>query len=130
MELVTNGEQLVAAMGYWPSFHDANVIEVCRASNSFFAKIHVFEMTDRVDTEGYFVLQKHHLVTFAFHGVRRNSLPADYATDCLEELVFAKAGDNVQVNFESVMGQDGEIVCTEVAIAKVVPCSSAGNART
>ena len=130
MELVTNGEQLVAAMGYWPSFHDANVVEVFRANNSFSAKIHVFEMTDKVDPKGYFVLQKHHLVTFSFNGVQSNSLPGGYTTDCLDELVFAKVGDNVQVSFESVMGQSGEVVCTEVAITGVVPCSSTGSART
>lgn len=74
-ELVDQSELLVRAMGRWPSFHDANVLDVVRSDDSCLAKIHVFEMTNEIDDAGYFVLRKHHLVTMEMAGVRSNSLP-------------------------------------------------------
>ena len=129
VRLVTNGEKLVEAMGYWPSFHDANVLEVSRCPGSFSTTIHVFSMTDQVDTAGYYILEKHHLVTLVMLGVQGNSLPTDYSSDCLEELTFQRVGDMLQINFESVMGQSGTILCSGAEIQAVIPCTSDGVAR-
>lgn len=120
-QLVRNGDRLIQAMGRWPSFHDANVVGVFRDDDSFSVKVHVFDMTDKVDAAGYYVLDKHHLVSIDFRNVQRNSLPVDYASDCLDRLVFEKSGDMVRVDFESHMGQDGTVVCAEVVITDVEP---------
>jgi hypothetical protein len=120
-QFVENGERLVQAMGYWPSFHDANVVDVIRGGDFFSVKIHVFAMTDKVDADGYYVLDKHHLVTFEFRKVQTNSLPSDYTSDCLDRLVFDRSGEMVQAIFESHMGQDGTVVCAEAVITDVLP---------
>src|ERR1700754_933885 len=77
-DLVRAGDLLVKAMGYWPSFHDAEVLKVTRTSDSCTVIIHVFEMTDQVDSAGYFVLRKHHLVELCLLGVQADSLPSHY----------------------------------------------------
>ena len=125
-QLVKGGKSLVEAMGYWPSFHDANVMEASRSGDCFTVTVHLFAMTDQVDSAGYYVLEKHHLVTIVMRGVERNSLPPDYSGDCLDLLTFQSTEGLLQVDFGSHMDQDGTIVCSEAEIASVIPCSSNG----
>ena len=127
-QLVKNGKSLVEAMGFWPSFHDANVMEASRDGDSFSVTVHLFAMTDQVDSAGYYVLEKHHLVTIVMGGVASNSLPSDYSGDCLDRLSFQRIGGHLQVDFSSHMNQDGTVVCTEAEIVSVIPCSSKGAA--
>ena len=125
---VGNAEALVDAMGYWPSFHDANVLEAERKTDAFSVTIHLFAMTDEVDSAGYFALEKHHRIEVLMHGVQSSSLPATYAHDCLDSLTFVQTGEYLEVDFASHMGQDGTIVCRSVEIAGIVPCDSKGAA--
>jgi hypothetical protein len=67
---------LVKAVGYWPSFHDAEVLKVTPMSDSCTVSIHVFEMTDQVDSAGYLALRYHHLIELYMPGVQANSLPS------------------------------------------------------
>lgn len=113
-------------MGYWPSFHDANVIEVIPQNGSVTVVVHVFAMTNQVDSAGYYVLEKHHLVTLALEGVQSSSLPSDYLSDCLSRLSFHRDGAAICVEFDSHMGTGGEVLCSSVAVLQVVPCSPAG----
>ena len=127
-QLVKSGKSLVEAMGYWPSFHDANVMEASRDGDTFSVTVHLFAMTDQVDAAGYYVLEKHHLVTIVMRGVESNSLPSDYSSDCLDGLTFQRTGVLLQIDFGSHMDQGGTIVCSEAEIASVIPCSSKGAA--
>ena len=68
-DFVAGSGWLTEAMGYWPSFHDANLVGVSRENGALRVVVHVFAMTDRVDPAGYFVLEKHHLVTLALNGI-------------------------------------------------------------
>jgi hypothetical protein len=126
LQLVENGKALVEAMGFWPSFHDANVMEALRDADAFAVTVHLFAMTDQVNSDGYYILEKHHLVTIALHGVQSNSLPSDYSTDCLDGLSFQRDGAFLQVEFGSHMDQGGTVVCRKAEIASVVPCTSTG----
>jgi len=125
-QLVENGQALVEIMGYWPSFHDANVMEISRETDTFTVTVHLFAMTDQVDSAGYYILEKHHLVTIAMHGLQSSSLPLTYSDDCLSGLTFSRSGDLTQVDFESHMGQDGTVLCRKVEIASMIPCDSKG----
>jgi hypothetical protein len=59
-----------------PRFHDAELFEI-----TFFGKgagrlcIHAWNMTDKVDAQGYFVLDKHAVVTLALEGVSAMTAP-------------------------------------------------------
>ncbi len=126
-ELVDQSELLVQAMGRWPSFHDANVLNIVRSDDSFLATIHVFDMTSEVDAAGYFVLRRHHLVTLAMTGVRASSLPEIYPGDVLLALTFSGKEAQVRVDFESHMGLDGSVLCDRVKVIKVEACDHRGH---
>jgi len=70
---IPGAADLAAFFGYWPTFHDAEVLTIaldrysgCRVV------IHAFRMTSGVDSAGYYVLDKHAIVTFIIEG-----FPAD-----------------------------------------------------
>ena len=124
LDRIDNSAMLINAMGYWPSFHDANVVSASRAEHGFIITTHVFRTTDQIDAAGYFKLDRHHLVTLKMDGVQANSLPLDYAADCLGHLSFALVGDFIRVDFDSHMGFDGVVICQKVAITDVIACCS------
>ena len=69
-EQISGSEDLIAWFGFWPSFHDAEVLSIHlnRASESSVV-IHTWHRTDQVDRRGYFVLDKHVVVTFILEGI-------------------------------------------------------------
>lgn len=124
--LVQNADRLIDAMGYWPSFHDANVMAVEHGDNSLSLRIHVFAMTDRVGPDGYYELEKHHLATLAFVGITSSSVPGDYQSDCLDRLWFEQSGAQIRAYIESHLDSGGDVSCSQVSIQDVVPCSPDG----
>lgn len=123
---VRNRERLIAALGYWPSFHDADVLSASREGDRCVVLLHVFRMTNEVDERGYFVLTGHHRVHLELTGVSECSLPSGYESDTLFELRFDGSEGAVTVSFNSVTDQDWRVSCREVCVIDVVPCGSRG----
>jgi hypothetical protein len=111
-----NSDLLVNAMGRWPSFHDAKLKSVLRGGDFCRALLHVFQMTDKVDSKGYSVLTKHHLVTIEMSGIKECTLPENYDGDVLFGLSAESEGALVKVRPSMV--QRGRIglrpLCTEL----------------
>jgi hypothetical protein len=125
-QFVGHSDLLVSAMSTWPSFHDAEVLNIERTEDSCLATIHVFEMTNEVDPQGYFVLRRHHLVTFCMLGVSSNSLPESYSGDVLNSLEISKQDRQIKIDFESHMGNDGAVLCDSVTVISVDACDADG----
>lgn len=114
-DIIENSQALTSVLGYWPSFHDANVVAAARGEDFQSVSIHVFTMTDRLDAKGYFELVNHHVVELLFKGVEQNTLPQGYSSDCLDHLAFSSSYDQVRVSFQSHL--DG------AAISFAGPCA-------
>jgi hypothetical protein len=139
MAKVRNSEAIEKIFGYWPSFHDAEVLHVRLDRGdppnpegearrpTLETDIHVFEMTDQVTEEGFYVLHKHTLVTFAFQGVdelqlngfnNQNALfglrPEDISDRQLELLKWS-------VGLDSSFGLEANFMCEEIKVVRAVP---------
>ncbi|MCA8948934.1 MAG: hypothetical protein KDE27_05490 [Planctomycetes bacterium] len=127
-EVITNSRALVEVMGRWPSFHDADLLEAVRGDGDIEVVVHVFEMTDRVDAGGYFVLTKHHLVRLQMLGVTTCDMPMGYEGDILDSISATASAQGIVVAFESVVDPDRDwrAVCGEARIAEVTPCDPKG----
>ncbi len=80
-KFIEGSERLTSIFGYWPSFHDAEVIEFNLwrgdvepdAGRYIFpvltTKIHLWELTSEVDDRGILVMRHHTLTTLRFHDV-------------------------------------------------------------
>jgi hypothetical protein len=113
-------------MGYWPSFHDADVLSASRDGDRCVAILHVFQMTNEVDERGYFVLTRHHRVHLEMTGVSECSLPVGYDSDTLFELLIEGSEGALTVAFNSVTDQNWRVTCREVCVHDVVPCGPRG----
>lgn len=79
--LIVGSEKLTKIFGYWPSFHDAEVRELhfwrgnVQTEKGIYdfpvltLTIHVWELTNEVDAQGYYVLRHHTLTRLRFHDV-------------------------------------------------------------
>jgi len=64
-EEIQGGRELLEWFGFWPSFHDAEILSISlNRSGESRIEIYAFRMTDQIDADGYFVLDKDALVTF------------------------------------------------------------------
>ena len=70
---IAGAQDVIAWFGYWPTFHDAEVLSIsldrlsgCRVS------VHAFETTAEIDSSGHYVLAKHAVVTFCMEGFPRD----------------------------------------------------------
>jgi len=143
VELIAGAKQLVAVFGYWPSFHDAELLwlRLDRRAHSdgcygptLETLVHAFEMTSEVDADGYYVLRHHVLVHLRFLDVMELRLDGFNYQNALMGLTFTDLRDRQMervrwaVHFNSAFGVDASFQCYAIEVVSVVPCSKAGEA--
>jgi hypothetical protein len=79
---IKGSEKLLEIFGYWPSFHDAEIINLHLWRGNVDSEknlyqfpvltldVHHWELTNQVDAKGYFVLQHHTRTTLTFSDVQ------------------------------------------------------------
>jgi hypothetical protein len=140
-EKIKNSERLVSIFGYWPSFHDAEVIwmRLERRATSLGrgptveTLIHTFEMTSEVNSAGFYVLRNHVLAHLRFSRVRefvscdfnhQNALLALSIKDISHRQMEYI---NFEVTFDAAFGLEASFQCQDIEIVNVEPCNSEGN---
>jgi len=132
-------EQVVAALGYWPSFHDADVLEMRlnRRPNAegcygptLEALIHVidFDTTGRMGVGGRYPLRHSVLIHLRFWDVVELQLEGFNYQNKLHELAITDIrGWQLEralwaVQFDSTLGVNASFHCYAVEVVGVVPC--------
>src|ERR1700730_7458956 len=68
--VIPGADEVVRWFGNWPSFHDAEVLEInLRREGRSSLRLHAFRMTSKMDATGHFVLDQHAEVTFWLEGL-------------------------------------------------------------
>jgi hypothetical protein len=68
LESVSGAQDLYDWFGYWPSFHDAEILTFrLKLGEPAVLEIHTWEMTKQIDAAGFFVQAKHVVVEFVLH---------------------------------------------------------------
>jgi hypothetical protein len=137
---ILGAETLIAVFGYWPSFHDAEVIWINldrRPSENGFgpmleAMIHTFEITSEVGADGCYVLRHHVLVHLRFHDVVELQLEGFNHQNVLYGLGISDLTERqletirFGVEFESSYGVDASFQCRAIEVVSVILCSKEG----
>lgn len=96
--------------------------------------IHGWEMTSEVDTRGYYILQKHHLVQFRFEGLGESDLSGFNHQNAIFGLRISKAdgdgAERIRVEFEHAYGLCGHFTAVSGRVVSVTPCDGEGRATT
>ena len=136
-------EQLVSRLGYWPSFHDGEVLwfrldrepTALGPGPTLEVMVHAFQLTDDTDARDYLILRNHVLVHFRFAGVFDFRCDSFYQKYELSELSFSQIDSDesdslrFDVYFESVYGSEGIFFkCDRLQVVNAESCDAAGKA--
>ena len=130
---ILNHQAVVNLYGRWPSFHDANVLEYTTPdakSQSLGFTLHTWQMTNEVDAKGFYVLQKHALVSFLFHNIYDVNMDKFRSGNILfgMELIPSTGLSSFRVQLDSVMDMSGSFSARSGEVISVIPCTSDGKA--
>ena len=135
---IQGAEKLTSVFGYWPSFHDAEVMWLRLDRRPVFegiygptleALIHTFEMTNDIGQDGCYILRHHVLVHFRFHDVVGSKLEDFNHQNVLFGLAVndirerQMEGIDFEITFSSSFGLNGCLYCRQVELVEVTPCS-------
>ena len=142
---IAGSAKLTSIFGYWPSFHDAEVLELhfsrgdVRPSEAKYEfpilslKIHLWALTKEVDSKGYFVLRNHTLTTLKFTDVGEFEMEGFNHQNAIFGLgIEQKTRDEgptpyFAVDFEPSFGIGATFTCLRIEIVEAVPCDAEGS---
>ncbi|MDR7220574.1 hypothetical protein [Aminobacter aminovorans] len=99
---IPGARELIAWFGFVPHFHDAELFDIELSSRrSGYLKIRAFRMTDKVDDKGYFILDRHVLVTLTLESIGEISLSDFQLPGIIGDLVVMRSGNGFRVEWDS-----------------------------
>jgi hypothetical protein len=123
---IHNNKAVVDLYGAWPSFHDANVLtyaKPCPESQALTLTLHAWQMTNEVDSNGYFVLRNQALVSFRFTGLFEVDMDNFGADNILFGMEFFPMDDGAsfRVVLDSVIDRSGSFSAKKGEVVSVIP---------
>ena len=141
---IKGSHKLADILGYWPSFHDAEVLDlhfwrgdVDPSQKQYLfpvltVKIFVWELTNETDDRGYIVLRNHTLTTLQFHDVEEFHMDGFNHQNAILGLSIdqQERTDNTSqlfaVRFDPAFGMSASFRCTRIEVVEAVRCQKDG----
>jgi len=135
---IKGSHKLADIFGYWPSFHDAEVLDlhfwrgdVDPSQKRYIfpvltVKICVWELTNKTDDRGCIILRNHTLTTLQFHDVEEFHLDGFNHQNALLELSIDQqqradsASQLFAVRFHPAFGMGASFKCTRIEVVDAV----------
>lgn len=115
---IPGADSVIAWFGYWPSFHDAEVVEIhLNRSGRSWISLHAWDMTSEVDEKGYFVLDKHAVVTFELENVKDVDLAELSPRSVILDLFSEPIENGFRLNLDPCCGPAGSIIAEHVSVS-------------
>jgi hypothetical protein len=107
---IPGAEDLANWFGGWPSFHDAEIIDLHlqRAGRSRI-RIHTWQMTNEVGPDGCYVTDHHVEVTFWFEDISGLALTGFNLQNVIAGLDVEKTASGYRISLEPCYGLAGDI---------------------
>ena len=107
--------------GRFPRFHDAELLEIVLAAGTSRLHIHAWNMTDRVDANGYFILEKHAVVTISLQEISfidlKNPQWPTALPSIIADLEITKTPSGYAVDWGTAYGIDGSLHAKKISFA-------------
>ena len=145
---IESSNKLTDIFGYWPSFHDAEVIELNLwrgdvepdAGRYVFpmlkVHLHLWELTNEADPPGSLVLRHHTRATLRFYDVNEFQMEGFNHQNAILELAITRQ-ERTQgpspvfaVHFNPAHGMGASFICSRVEVVDAVRCSEDGKLPT
>ena len=107
---IPGGQSLIEWLGRIPRFHDAEVLDIrLTGKATSFVRIHTWIMTDEVDDRGYFVLDRHAIVTVSLDEITYIALTDFHLPGIIFDLEMSCVDDGFQILWSGSYGVAGTI---------------------
>jgi len=141
---IEGSQKLIDIFGYWPSFHDAEILELTfwrgemepEAGRCVFpvlrVALHVWELTNQTNPQGSLVIRHHTLTKLRFHDVNDFRMEGfNHQNTILGLSVTRKERSQgpspiFVVHFDPAFGMGAAFTCMRVEVLEAVPCSEDG----
>ena len=121
LEEISGAAALHDWFGYWPNFHDAEILSLhLNRSGTSVLRVHTWEMTNKLDEKGYYVLEKHTIVEFDLETVHDLSLNGFSQQNVIFELGIEKIDSGFRVTPQDCYGLAGTLDVCKISI-RVIP---------
>jgi len=121
---IPGAAEVIAWFGYWPTFHDAEVLSiVLNRSGESQVVILTWGTTPEIDPSGYFVQAKHAVVTFRMEGfprdadgITRTEIACFNHQNVLSSAAVTKTQDCYELALDGIFGVGGSIFCERMSV--------------
>ncbi len=107
-EQIPGADAITAWFGYWPDFHDAEILELhLNRFGSSWIKIYAWNTTKRTDDKGYFITEKHAVVTFFFDKVSDLQFADFSSQNVIGGLTISRCDNELRLSMSPCYGLSG-----------------------
>ena len=121
---IENAKLVIDHFGYWPSFHDSEIMSIKFVSNlekttsALLMEVYAFEMTDQLKGKHYKLI-KHCFVEFEFTDLQSNEIDCFNHQNAMLGLNFGKRDEFLLCELSSAFGVGGNIESRKIRINKL-----------
>jgi hypothetical protein len=107
---IPGGRELINWFGRVPRFHDAELLEISLASKGpSTLRLHTWQSTDKLDDRGYYISDKHIVVTIGLEAVSYVALNNFNLPGIIFDLEIAKAPNLYELSWAGSYGVSGTL---------------------
>ena len=115
---VPGAAEITNWFGYWPTFHDAEVVSIeLNRSGTSIIKVHAFATSKRLDPRGHFATQNHAIVSFLLDDIRELQLNGFNHQNVIFRLDLNKHAEGYEIVLVGCYGIEGRIVARRIQVA-------------
>jgi len=121
--LIINGNSLVDKFGYWPDFHDFEILRLKMDRSGPFIAMHIygFRTLKEIDEKGYFKKTNECVITLRFNSISEVVLENFNQQNVLSELTFEERDGLLKTTISTSFGLCGYIMSKTVEVVKTEP---------
>ncbi|MGB9074167.1 MAG: Imm50 family immunity protein [Terriglobales bacterium] len=117
IEEIPGAAELHDWFGYWPDFHDAEIISLHLNRKGISSlRVHAWDTTKEVDEKGHYVMAKHIVVEFVLENVSELALNGFSQQNVISGLDIEKIGSGFRLTLGECYGLAGSIEAESVSI--------------
>lgn len=118
---IAGAQSIIEWFGRIPHFHDAHLNEIVLSTDgSSQLKVAAFNMTDKVDDKGYYVLEKYAVVVIELCGITTVNLRAFRSPTILRYMEISRTEGELELEFllewVGVFGEEGTITARNLRL--------------
>ena len=126
ISLITNAELVIQQFGYWPAFHDAEVLKVTLEANPGYEATAIFtiathEFINELNLRGYYKQANNCNIKLQFKGIVEMSFESFNHQNVIFDLSFEKNGENIRCEFGASVGLVATIEVEDVSVLRLIP---------